>query len=88
MSGATIYRAGSISDASEASATLRANRVTAEPIAPAMNEVTRGASRRHHVHVYTVIRVKIAVEAPDHRRAMVAAAKLLFANGWRSGWCP
>lgn len=44
------------------------------------NEVTGGPSRRHFVHVYTVIRVKVAVDAADHRSAMRAADDLLFAD--------
>lgn len=44
------------------------------------NEVTGGASRRHFVHVYTVVRVKVAVDAPDHRAAMRAADDILFAD--------
>ncbi|SNS68837.1 hypothetical protein SAMN06295912_11287 [Sphingomonas laterariae] len=41
-----------------------------------------GESRRHFVHVYAVIRVKVAVDATDHRSAMEAADELLFQNGF------
>lgn len=41
-----------------------------------------GESRRHIVHVYAVIRVKVAVDASDHRSAMEAADELLFTNGF------
>ncbi|MBB3928607.1 hypothetical protein GGR43_004352 [Sphingobium jiangsuense] len=43
--------------------------------------MTGDYGRRHFVHVYAVIRVKVAVDAPDHRRAMEAADELLFAGG-------
>ena len=43
--------------------------------------VTDGANRRHFVHVYAVIRVKVAVDAKDHLAAMRAADELLFAQG-------
>lgn len=39
------------------------------------------ATRRHLVHVYTVIRIKVEVDAPDHRSAMEAADMILFGNG-------
>jgi hypothetical protein len=45
------------------------------------NEVTGGESRRHFVHVYAVIRVKVEVTASNHRSAMEVADELLFANG-------
>ncbi|WP_336963690.1 hypothetical protein [Sphingobium aquiterrae] len=48
---------------------------------PASDEVADGESRRHHVHVYAVIRIKVAVNAQDHRSAMAAADELLFGNG-------
>jgi hypothetical protein len=48
---------------------------------PASDEVADGESRRHHVHVYAVIRIKVAVNAQDHRSAMPAADELLFGNG-------
>lgn len=41
-----------------------------------------GESRRHFVHVYAVIRVKVAVYAPNHRSAMEAADQQLFAEGF------
>ena len=41
---------------------------------------TAGASRLHFVHVYTILRIKLAVDAPDHHSAMKAADDLLFAN--------
>ncbi|WP_263588851.1 hypothetical protein [Sphingopyxis sp. GC21] len=44
-------------------------------------EVTGGANRRHFVHVYAVIRIKVEVDADNHRTAMEAADKLLFAGG-------
>ena len=34
--------------------------------------------RRHFVHVYTTIRIKVAVDAEDHRSAMAAADALVF----------
>lgn len=34
--------------------------------------------RRHIVHVYTTIRIKLAVDAKDHRAAMEAADALVF----------
>jgi len=40
-----------------------------------------GPSLRHFVHVYAVIRVKVAVDARDSRSAMKAADDLLFENG-------
>ena len=45
------------------------------------NEVTGGASRRHFVHVYAVIRIKVDVDAHNHRSAMEAADERLFADG-------
>ncbi len=48
----------------------------------ACDEVTGGASRRHFVHVYAVIRVKVAVDAPDHTAAMQAADGILFGDGF------
>lgn len=41
-----------------------------------------GESRRLFVHAYAVVRVKVAVDASDHRSAMEAADALLFANGF------
>ena len=38
-------------------------------------------ARRHHVHVYTAIRIAVAVSADDHRSAMEAADRLLFDGG-------
>lgn len=35
-------------------------------------------TRRHIVHVYAVIRIKVAVEAVDHRGAMAAADAVVF----------
>ncbi len=40
------------------------------------------ATRRHLVHVYSVIRIKVEVDAPDHRSAMEAADMILFENGF------
>ncbi len=40
------------------------------------------ATRRHLVHVYTVIRIKVEVDAPDHRSAMEAADMILFGSGF------
>lgn len=34
--------------------------------------------RRHLVHVYTTIRIKVAVDAADHRAAMQAADAVVF----------
>ncbi|MDB5726062.1 MAG: hypothetical protein JWQ16_2816, partial [Novosphingobium sp.] len=51
------------------------------PEAQASDAVTDGASRRHFVHVYAVIRVKVAVDARNHHSAIKAADDLLFANG-------
>lgn len=48
----------------------------------ACNGVTGGASRRHFVHVYAVIRVRVAVDAPDHTAAMQAADRILFGGGF------
>lgn len=45
------------------------------------NEVTGGANRRHFVHVYAVIRIKVEVDAHNHRSAMEAADELLFGGG-------
>ncbi|EZP69564.1 hypothetical protein BV96_04104 [Sphingomonas paucimobilis] len=36
--------------------------------------------RRHFVHVYTTIRIKVAVDAADHRAAMIAADAAVFAD--------
>lgn len=36
--------------------------------------------RRHFVHVYTTIRIKVAVDAEDHRTAMQAADAILFGD--------
>lgn len=36
--------------------------------------------RRHFVHVYTTIRIKVAVVASDHRAAMEAADALVFSD--------
>ena len=36
--------------------------------------------RRHFVHVYTTIRIKVAVDAADHRAAMKAADAVVFAD--------
>jgi len=36
--------------------------------------------RRHFVHVYTTIRIKVAVDAEDHRAAMQAADAVVFAD--------
>ncbi len=47
----------------------------------ASDVVADGATRRHFVHVYAVIRVKVAVDARNHHSAMNAADDLLFANG-------
>jgi hypothetical protein len=55
--------------------------VTAEPIAQASDKVAADESRRHFVHIYTVIRVKVAVDAKDHLSAMITADDLVFANG-------
>jgi len=43
---------------------------------------TDAASRRHFIHVYTVIRIKVAVDAADHHAAMTVADDLLFADGF------
>ncbi|WIW89938.1 hypothetical protein K3M67_06565 [Sphingobium sp. V4] len=51
------------------------------PDGQASDAVADGASRRHFVHVYAVIRVKVAVDARDHHSAMKTADDLLFANG-------
>lgn len=48
----------------------------------ACDGVTDGASRRHFVHVYAVIRVKVAVDAADHTEAMQAADGILFGDGF------
>lgn len=48
----------------------------------ACNGVTDGASRRHFVHIYAVIRVKVAVDAADHAAAMQAADDILFGHGF------
>lgn len=38
--------------------------------------------KRHHVHVYATVRVKVAVDADDHVQAMRRADHLLFNNGF------
>ncbi|EQB11325.1 hypothetical protein [Sphingobium lactosutens] len=37
--------------------------------------------RRHFVHVYTTIRIKVAVDAENHRAAMQAADAVVFGHG-------
>lgn len=37
-------------------------------------------ARKHFVHVYTVVRVKVEVQAEDHQSAMASADTLLFGN--------
>ena len=37
---------------------------------------------RHLVHVYATIRVKVAVDAPNHQQAMEAADHILFDDGF------
>ncbi|EKU73323.1 MULTISPECIES: hypothetical protein [Sphingomonadales] len=46
-----------------------------------VNETPGAADQRHFVHVYAVIRIKVEVDADDHRSAMEAADELLFAHG-------
>jgi hypothetical protein len=48
----------------------------------------RRATKRHFVHVYTVIRVKVAVEAKDHRGAMEIADAMLFGDRHAVGLIP
>jgi len=45
-------------------------------------------ARRHYVHVYTTIRIKVAVEACDHRAAMQAADAVVFAQRHAVGLIP
>lgn len=52
----------------------------APPDGQTSDPATDGASRRHFVHVYAVIRIKVAVDASDHHSAMKAADELLFGN--------
>ncbi len=44
--------------------------------------------RKHFVHVYTVVRVKVEVEAEDHQSAMAAADTLLLGNGFAVSLIP
>lgn len=44
--------------------------------------------RRHYVHVYTTIRIKVAVEACDYRAAMRAADGVVFADRHAVGLIP
>ncbi|ABS17328.1 MULTISPECIES: hypothetical protein [Hyphomicrobiales] len=40
------------------------------------------ARRKHFVHVYAVVRVKVEVDAENHRATMAAADERLFGNGF------
>lgn len=62
--------------------------MAATSVGPDSQEVTGGASRRHFVHVYAVIRAKVAVNAHDHRAAMEAADEVLFSNGFAVRFTP
>ena len=44
--------------------------------------------RRHFVHIYTTIRIKVAVDARDHRAAMEAADRIVFCNRHAVGLIP
>lgn len=44
--------------------------------------------RRHFVHVYATIRIKVAVDACDHRAAMQAADAVVFADRHAVGLIP
>lgn len=44
--------------------------------------------RRHFVHVYTTIRIKVAVDACDHRAAMRAADAVVFGDRHAVGLVP
>lgn len=48
-----------------------------QPAAPSSGTTLR----RHHVHVYATIRVKVAVDAPDHLAAMQQADAVLCDHG-------
>lgn len=37
-------------------------------------------TRRHFVHVYATIRIKVAIDATDHREAMQTADAVVFAE--------
>ncbi|AOH85577.1 hypothetical protein AWL63_18190 [Sphingomonas panacis] len=39
-------------------------------------------AKRHFVHVYATIRVKVAVDALNHQDAMVSADHILFDDGF------
>lgn len=41
---------------------------------------------RHYVHVYTVVRIKVAVEAETHAEAMEKADGFLAGNHYMSGF--
>lgn len=45
-------------------------------------------ARRHYVHVYTTIRIKVVVNASDHRAAMRAADAVVFAERHAVGLIP
>lgn len=45
-------------------------------------------TRRHFVHVYATIRIKVAVDATDHRAAMRAADAVVFAERHAVGLIP
>jgi len=44
--------------------------------------------RRHFVHVYATIHIKVAVDAADHRAAMQAADAVVFADRHAVGLIP
>ncbi|MBE0562561.1 MAG: hypothetical protein IH622_17285 [Ochrobactrum anthropi] len=52
-------------------------------IPPATAKVSADpACSKHFVHVYAVVRVKVEVDATNHRAAMTAADERLFGNGF------